>query len=52
MRPVSTMLGQTYSLIVLVIEPVDLEIIIGINGIKIPTKYQTSIVVVLLDVCI
>jgi len=48
----SMMFGQTHPLIIFVIEPVDLELIIRISGIQVSTKYKTSIVVVLFDVCI
>ena len=48
----SAMFGQTYPLVVFVVEPVHLEIVVRIDGVYIPPKHQTSIVVVLLDVCI
>jgi hypothetical protein len=48
----TAMFGQTYTLIVFVVEPVHLEIVVRIDRIYVSPKHQTSIVVVLLDVCI
>lgn len=35
----SSVLSETGTLVIFVIEPVDLEIIIRISGVQIPTKY-------------